>query len=125
VIATDVAGRITFLNPVAEALTGWTAAGGTGARPHRRVPHRERGNAPTSESPVAKVLRDGRVAGLANHTALIRKDGSQISIGDSGAPIRNADGTLFGAVLVFRDITEQRAEETRLQAAYEREHQIR
>jgi PAS domain S-box-containing protein len=124
VIATDTAGRITFLNPVAEALTGWTAAEAIG-RDHTEVFRivSEETRQP-AESPVAKVLRDGLIAGLANHTALIRKDGTEVPIDDSGAPIRDADGNLFGVVLVFRDITERRAEEARLQAAFERERRI-
>jgi PAS domain S-box-containing protein len=124
VIATDTAGRITFLNPVAEALTGWTAAEAIG-RDHTEVFRivSEETRQP-AESPVAKVLRDGVIAGLANHTALIRKDGTEVPIDDSGAPIRDADGNLFGVVLVFRDITERRAEEARLQAAFERERRI-
>jgi hypothetical protein len=73
---------------------------------------------------VSKVLRHGVIAGLANPTALIRKDGSEISISDSSAPIRDAAGTLLGVVLVFRDISARRAAEARLQARYEREHRI-
>jgi PAS domain S-box-containing protein len=65
------------------------------------------------ESPVAKILREGTVVGLANHTLLLARDGTEIPIDDSGAPIRDTAGTIRGTVLVFRDITERRrAEET-------------
>ncbi len=60
------------------------------------------------ESPVTKVLREGNVVGLANHTVLIARDGTEIPIDDSGAPIRGEDGPIRGTVLVFRDITERR-----------------
>jgi PAS domain S-box-containing protein len=113
VIATDVDGRITFMNAVAEGLTGWT--------------HREASQKPATEvftvineqtreaadNPVSKVLREGNIVGLANHTVLIRKDGTEVAIDDSGAPIKDKDGKIVGVVLVFRDITERRrAEET-------------
>jgi PAS domain S-box-containing protein len=124
VIATDAMGRITFLNSVAEALTGWSAEEAIG-RDHTDVFHIvSQETRLRAESPVAKVMREGAIAGLANHTMLLRKDGSEVPIDDSGAPIRDAAGNLSGVVLVFRDITERRAEEARLQASYEREHLI-
>ena len=65
------------------------------------------------ENPVTKVLREGMIVGLANHTVLVRKDGTEVPIDDSGAPIRDTDGKTTGVVLVFRDITERkRAEKT-------------
>ena len=108
VIATDGSGRITQMNPVAEALTGWLEAearGQTLASVFRIV--NEETRAPV-ESPVALVLREGQVVGLANHTVLIAKDGNERPIADSGAPIRNAKGETTGVVLVFRDQTEER-----------------
>ena len=63
------------------------------------------------ESPIDRVLREGMVVGLANHTVLIRKDGSEVPIDDSGAPIRDKDGKTTGVVLVFRDITERKEAE--------------
>jgi PAS domain S-box-containing protein len=111
VIATDREGRITYLNPAAEALTGWRmkeAAGAPVGEVFRIISEDTR--APLAD-PVAKVLSRGRVVGLANHTLLVRKDGSEIAIDDSGAPIRAADGTITGVVLIFRDITERRAAE--------------
>jgi PAS domain S-box-containing protein len=111
VIACDRDGRITFLNPAAEALTGWSrkAAEGTPVREVFRIIN-EQTRRPV-EDPVAKVLATGGVVGPANHTLLIRKDGLEIAIDDSGAPIREPDGTIDGVVLVFRDITQRRAAE--------------
>jgi len=108
VIATDASGNITFMNPVAEALTGWTKADAMG-KPLETVFHivNEFTRAPV-ENPVTKVLRKGTIVGLANHTILIAKDGTELPIDDSGAPIRAvANGTLYGVVLVFRDVTEK------------------
>lgn len=105
VIITDIKGRITFLNAVAEKLTGWTAS---------EVEERlcsevfriidEETQSPV-KSPVDRVLRSGAIPRLANHTLLIRKDGSELPIDDSGAPIRESDGTVRGVVVVFRDFT--------------------
>jgi PAS domain S-box-containing protein len=105
VIITDIKGRITFLNPVAEKLTGWTAKEAED-RPCTevfRIVNEETGL--PVESPVDKILATGAIAGLANHTVLIRKDGSRLPIDDSGAPIRESDGTVRGVVLIFRDFT--------------------
>ncbi len=108
VIATDAAGRVTQLNPVAEALTGWREAEAVG-RPLGDVfvivNEATREPAP---SPVDTVLREGVIAGLANHTVLLARDGREVAIDDSAAPIRDTHGTLSGVVLVFRDITERR-----------------
>ena len=112
VIVTDTQGRVTFLNGEAERLTGWTSAQAKG-RPLPAVFQiiNEQTRQPV-ENPVEKVFRLGRAVGLANHTILIAKDGREIPIDDSGAPIRQNDGTVQGVVLVFRDFTEQkRAEE--------------
>lgn len=108
VIVTDTQSRVTFLNPEAERLTGWTTANAQG-RPlsvvFRIVNERTRR---VAENPVEKALRLGTIVGLANHTMLLREDGAEFLIDDSAAPIRNQDGSLFGVVLVFRDVTEQR-----------------
>jgi PAS domain S-box-containing protein len=119
VIATDTDGCITFMNPVAEALTGWSADDAL-RQPLESVFHivNEYTNEPV-ESPVTKVLRHGNIVGLANHTVLIRKDGSRIPIDDSGAPIRSS-GRLVGVVLVFHDITVRRQLEREVQAHVER-----
>jgi PAS domain S-box-containing protein len=108
VIATDAAGRITLMNPVAEALTGWTAAEASGqdlAAVFRIINEMTRQEV---ESPAMRVIREGVVVGLANHTLLIARDGAEIPIDDSGAPIHDATGNLQGVVLVFRDIAERR-----------------
>jgi len=108
VILTDGAGAITFLNREAERLTGWpTAEAAKRSLPevfHIINEHsRER-----VENPVEKVLRLGKVVGLANHTILIARDGGETPIDDSAAPIRDHHGNVFGTVLVFRDFTEQK-----------------
>ncbi|HEX6647955.1 MAG TPA: PAS domain S-box protein [Pyrinomonadaceae bacterium] len=108
VIVTDTQSRVTYLNPEAERLTGWANANAEG-RPlsvvFRIVNERTRH---VAENPVEKALRLGTVVGLANHTALLREDGAEFLIDDSAAPIRNKDGSMFGVVMVFRDVTEQR-----------------
>ena len=111
---TDVAGCVTFLNPVAEELTGWPMADAKG-QPFERIFHiaNERTGAPV-EHPVAKVLRTGGIVGLANHTVLIARDGRRIPIDDSGAPVQLVNGELIGIIVVFRDVTERkRTEHTR------------
>lgn len=115
VIVTGKDGRIHFLNPEAERLTGWNQQEAVG-KPLAEVFHivNEHSGA-TVESPVEKVLRKGRVVGMANHTVLIAKNGVRTPIDDSAAPIRENHGPLHGVVLVFRDVTEGRAAE-RIQA---------
>ena len=108
VIATDPLGRVTFMNPVAQALTGWAqedAAGRLVSEVFQII--NETSRAPVDD-PVAKVLRDGRVVGLANHTLLIARDGTEWPIDDSAAPIRGEDDALEGVVLVFHEISERR-----------------
>jgi PAS domain S-box-containing protein len=114
VIATDAQGRVTFLNPVAEALTGWRAdeAQGRDIVDVFRIVNEET-HQPVS-SPVVTTLAQGVVVGLANHTVLIAKQGQEYPISDSGAPIHDANGEVMGAVLVFRDNSEQRQAETAL-----------
>ena len=109
VIATDMHGNVNFLNAVAQALTGWTLEEARGmsmdvvfdivnAESRRQV-----------ENPVKKVFREGKVVGLADHTILISKDGTEFDIEDSAAPIITEAGESFGVVLVFRDITEKKS----------------
>ncbi len=108
-LATDIDERITLMNPVAESLTGWSQDEALG-RPVAEVFVIE--NALTgapAEIPVAQVIREGRVVGLANHTILVARDGARHHIADSAAPIRNARGELQGVVLVFRDVSEEYA----------------
>ena len=114
VLATDTAGRITRMNPVAERLTGWPQGEAQG-RPVAEVFHiiNEQTRAP-AEVPVAKVLASGALQGLANHTLLIARDGTEWPVADSAAPIRDADGQVIGVVLVFRDVTVERTAEQAL-----------
>jgi PAS domain S-box-containing protein len=114
VIATDDLGRISFLNPVAEALTGWTAHEAMG-RPVAevfRIINEQTGLA--VEDPVACVLRECRTIPLANHTALVTKDGRSVPIEDSASPIMDANGRVIGVVLVFHDVTDKRRAEEEL-----------
>jgi PAS domain S-box-containing protein len=116
VIATDVKGKVTILNEVAEKLTGWTEKEAIG-KPldsvFNIVNHSTRRKIP---NPVSTVLKTGRIVGLINHAILISKKGSETIIADSGAPIHDGTGKLFGVVLVFRDI----AESYRLEAEREK-----
>jgi PAS domain S-box-containing protein len=119
VLVTDKDGRITFMNRVAEEVTGWTLAEASGrptAEVFRILNEHSR---ETVDNPVDKVMKHGVIVGLANHTLLVRKDGSEVPIDDSGAPIRDRDGALRGVVLVFRDFSEHKRNENELRAAKE------
>src|SRR5262245_58992805 len=111
VIAADVHGRVTFINPVAESLTGWERheAEGRPVEEVFRIVSEE--TLASVENPAVRAIREGAIFGLANHTLLLAKDGRQISIDDSGAPIRSQSGEVIGAVLVFRDVSERRRSE--------------
>src|SRR5215213_8982849 len=111
VILSDAAGRVTFMNAVAEQLCGWPAAEAKG-KPLNEVFHivNERTRA-IVESPVEKVLARGHIVGLANHTVLIARDGRETAIDDSAAPIFNDERQISGVVLVFRDVQERRRAE--------------
>ncbi len=106
VIAVDPEGCVTFINTVAESLTGWPAAEAL-RQPLDTVFHiiNEHSRA-VVQNPVKRVLESGLVQGLANHTVLISRDGREFTIADSAAPIQNADGTISGVVMIFRDVTE-------------------
>ncbi|MBT8318334.1 MAG: PAS domain S-box protein [Lutibacter sp.] len=120
VISTDIAGRVTHMNPIAEKLIGWSFDDAKGkpltkifniinAESRKRV-----------ENPVEKVMENGEIVGLANHTVLVSKNGSEYQIADSAAPIKNKNGLISGVVLVFSDITEKYATEKQLKESEER-----
>jgi len=117
VITVDATGRVTMINPVAEQLTGLSSADAE-RRPLTevfRIINEETRH--EVENPVSNVFRTGAIQGLANHTLLIAADGTERPIDDSAAPIRNTHGEIIGAVLVFRDVTQRRADERRLHRA--------
>ena len=118
VITSDCNGLVTFLNPVAVALTGWTSAEALG-QPITQVFHiiNEQTREPAADL-VARVLRENRAVELANHTALLTRDGEAVPVEDSAAPITDAAGHVTGVVIVFHDVTEKRhAEEARARLA--------
>ncbi|MBI5446104.1 MAG: response regulator [Deltaproteobacteria bacterium] len=118
VIATDAEGRVTFMNPVAERLTGWAAGEAAGQLLHAVFPVVNEQTGEPLPDPVARVLREGRAIPLANHAAVVARDGRSIPVEDSAAPIINAAGLVIGAVLVCHDVTEKRrAEEERQRLA--------
>ena len=117
VMTTDTQGQVTYLNAVAQSLTGWTLETAAG-HPLEDIFHivNEQTRAPV-ENPVARVLREGVIVGLANHTLLIARDGTERPIDDSAAPIRDRSGNTVGVVMVFRDVTDRRRAEIALQEA--------
>jgi PAS domain S-box-containing protein len=120
VIASDTEGRITFLNPVAVTLTGWESEEALG-QPATHVFQiiNEKTHQP-AEDLVARVLNEKRVVALANDTALVTKDGREVPIEDSAAPIKDSAGNLIGVVLVFHDVSERRRAQAALREAHER-----
>ena len=110
VITADAEGKVTMMNPVAEELTGWTNAEAQGL-PLTEVFHIVNEDTRAKvENPALRAIAEGVIFGLANHTLLLTKDGREICIDDSGAPIK-CDGEILGSILVFRDITERRKAE--------------
>ncbi len=106
-IATDLAGQVTLMNPVAEDLTGWRLAEARG-RPVAAVFHIvDARSGERADIPVERALAEGVVVGLGNHTVLIARDGTRHHIADSAAPIRDGQGRMFGVVMVFRDVTNE------------------
>jgi PAS domain S-box-containing protein len=110
-IVTDAESRVTFLNPVAEALTGWPLAEAAG-KPlpavFRVVNEHTR---QAVDDPAARVLAAGAIVGLANNALLVARGGAEVPVDDSGAPVRDAAGAIAGVVLVFRDVSERRRAE--------------
>ena len=108
VISTDADGRIELINPVAEALTGWSQDQACGRRLNEVLHLINENSREPEEDPVKKVLREGTVVGLANHTILIDRDGREIPIANSGSPIKDNDRHIIGVVLVFKDQSKER-----------------
>jgi len=120
VITTDAGGRIRNMNPVAERLTGWSESDARGKPLDEVFRIVNEDTRATVENPAVRVLREGTIVGLANHTLLLSKDGKEYPIADSGAPIRDEAGTVIGVVLVFRDQTGERAAQEELRASERR-----
>ena len=120
VIATDRLGNIQFLNPIAEDLTGFKLEESIGKPLEDVFNIINEETRKSVENPVTRVIREGVIVGLANHTLLITQDGKEIPIADSGAPIKDDKGNLIGMVLVFRDITENRKAELKLRDSEEK-----
>lgn len=119
-MATDAAGLVTFMNPVAEELSGWSTEDALGKPIEEVLALRREDSMTIVENPIRRALQEGVSVGLANHTVLVDKDGRSIHVDDSGSPIRDASGEIIGAVLVFRDITAQRQIERDLRETHER-----
>lgn len=119
VIATDAKGLVTFMNPVAERVTGWNLSEATGHHLDTVFKIVNEDTRVEVESPVDKVIREGVIVGLANHTVLLTKDGREVPIDDSGAPIWDENHKLNGVVLIFRDITERKHAEEALKESSE------
>jgi two-component system, chemotaxis family, CheB/CheR fusion protein len=117
VITTDAAGLVTFLNPTAEAMTGWTSDQAAGVPLSNVFTIINEITQEPMEHPITRVLREGRIVRLANHTSLVRRDGTVTPVEDSATPIRDRSGKLTGTVVIFRDVTAQRKVEAALNAS--------
>ncbi len=114
VVTTDETGRITALNKAAEEITGWSEKEVNGKPFSQIFQLISEVTGKKVEDPVEKVLHSGKIIGLANHTALVNKNGVHVSIADSAAPIRDAAGQIFGAVLVFRDVSAEKKQQEKV-----------
>jgi diguanylate cyclase (GGDEF)-like protein/PAS domain S-box-containing protein len=108
VITTDSEGRIDYMNPVAESLTGWESREAQAHLIGEVLTVVDESSREASESPVMRCLREGQVLGLAEHTVLVNRRGQELAIQDSAAPIRDRAGNLIGAVMVFHDVSKER-----------------
>jgi len=114
VVTTDVRGIITSANPAALKISGWEEKEVTGKRFSQVFQLVNELTGKEVEDPVSRVLRTGKIKKLANHTALVRKDGRKVSIADSAAPIRDGQGRVLGVVMVFRDVSRERKKQERI-----------
>ncbi|MDP9291393.1 MAG: CHASE3 domain-containing protein, partial [Verrucomicrobiota bacterium] len=114
VVATNAEGQVEFLNPAAEALMGWSSAEARGHALSEVFDIFNEQTGARTENPIERVLRENIVVGLANHTVLRARDGREVPIEDSAAPIRGEHGEVHGVILVFRDVSDRRAAERRL-----------
>jgi PAS domain S-box-containing protein len=122
VIATDTSGRITFMNEIAEKLTGWSEQEARGASLESVFSIVHEATRQPVENPALQALKAGKIVGLANHTILIARDGTEWPLDDSAAPVRDDQGRVRGSVLVFREIVKRKEAEKRLR---ESEHQFK
>jgi PAS domain S-box-containing protein len=118
VITVDNDCRVTFMNPVAEKLVGWSTAEALRCSITDVLHLIDEKTRRPAQNPIQSALDQGTVRGLGHHTILVRRDGSQIPIEDSAAPIKNPGGEIIGAVMVFHDISERRAKEKALREEY-------
>ena len=124
IITTDTQGRVTFLNSVAETLTGWPRADAVGRSMGEVFRVVNEITRQPAEPPVGQAIHLGTTVGLANHTVLIARDGTETAIEDSASPIRAADGAIIGVVMVFRDATDERRHAAKLLESEERFRQL-
>ncbi len=110
-LATDIEGRITFINGIAETLTGWSRQDAVGRQVGEVLNIINENTRTPAENPVKHVLREHKVMGLANHTILVSREGTERPIDDSAAPIYDLKGRITGVIMVFRDITQRREAE--------------
>jgi PAS domain S-box-containing protein len=115
VITTDISGNVMHLNHIAENLTGWKESDASGKALEEIFRIINEDTSDLVENPVVKVLKEGTIVGLANHTLLLSRDGRSTPIADSGAPIVDVNGSIIGVVLVFRDQTEERSYQKKIQ----------
>jgi diguanylate cyclase (GGDEF)-like protein/PAS domain S-box-containing protein len=114
VVSTDLAGNVTYINPVAERMTGWSGAEATG-RPFGEVVRIiDAGSREPVRDPLAMAMRQDDTGGLGDDCLLVRRDGDEAAIEDTAAPMHDSDGRVIGAVIVFRDVGAARAMSSRM-----------